>query len=144
MAASVYNVLLVEDSEAQAKLVMEAVGRVQGFRIVFHVRDGLAALAYIRGQGESADRERFPAPDIVLLDLKAPHCDGVEFLQWAQRRTVRPVLAIFSSSDRPADSKFAEELQADLYEARIWEPHVFQRFMHFAGNIADIKRRESI
>lgn len=144
MPTSVYNILLVENSETQAKLAREAVARVQGFRIVSHVPDAVAALTYLRGKGELADRQRFPLPDVVLLNLNAPHCDDADFLQWAQQRTLRPVLAIFSTPETQADSKLAELLQADLFEANLWAPHVFERFMHFAGNIADMKRRGTI
>ncbi|HKQ37471.1 MAG TPA: hypothetical protein VJ063_05290 [Verrucomicrobiae bacterium] len=80
----------------------------------------------------------------MLLDLNAPRCADMEFVHWTQRRVLRPVLAAFSSLKRPEDSKLAEELQADLYEADISDANVFNRFLHFAGNIADLKRRGSI
>ena len=140
--ANPYNILLIEPSEEQAARFKAAVGQMSGFCIVSHVADSLAAVAYMRGRGESADRQRFPFPDIVILDAKAPNYEHIDFAQWAHRRSVRPVLAVFSPQSDAHGRKIAEQLQADLYEPNIWDPHVFNRFLHFTGNISTIQRQE--
>ena len=141
MASDGYNVLLVQDSNGLSKLVKDVLARNNGFQVA-HVSDALAAVAYVRGYHESAHRERFPRPDIVLLDLRAANCEHLEFLQWAQRRTFRPVLAVFSSQNETDNRKLAEQLQPDLFEPDVADPQVFERFLHFVGNIAVARRRE--
>ena len=136
-----YKILLVEDTDDDAYLFERALARVNGFQIIKRVHDGFAAIAYIKGEGEFADRKHFPSPDIVMLDLKLPGCDGFEVLQWAQRRADRPVLAVFSTYDGEGERKRVQQLGADIFEAKVWEPPVFERFLHFAGKIADIKVR---
>jgi DNA-binding NarL/FixJ family response regulator len=142
MTTARYNILLVENSEAQRDRVQDALARNTTFRVVSHVRDALEAVAYMRRPRTTSEPEQSPMPDIVLLDLKALNCDQIEFLQWAQRRLIRPVLAVFSSENDPGGRKTAELLQADIYEPNIWEPNVLHRFLHFAGNMVDVKRRE--
>jgi DNA-binding response OmpR family regulator len=136
-----YKILLVEDTDDDAFLFERALARVNGFQVIRCVHDGYAAIAYLKGEGEFADRERFPAPDIVMLDLKLPGSDGFEVLQWAQRRADRPVLAVFSTYDGESERKRVQQLGADIFETKMWEAPVFERFLHFAGKIADIKVR---
>ena len=49
------------------------------------VRDGEEALAYLTGEGQFADRARYPLPGLVLLDMKMPKLNGLEVL-----RRIRP------------------------------------------------------
>ena len=71
------NILLVEDNPADARLVLEAVqtGRVPTQLHV--VGDGLAALAFLRREGDAATA---PRPDLILLDLNLPKKHGWEVL----------------------------------------------------------------
>ena len=136
-----YGILLVEDSDQDARLFERALKRLEGFVILARVPDGNAAISYLKGEAEFADRRRFPFPEIVILDLKLPGCDGFQVLAWGQRRSPRPVMDVFSISDGEPTRRRAEQLGADLYETKIWEPPVFDRFLHFLGNIAEVKAR---
>jgi CheY-like chemotaxis protein len=52
------------------------------------VEDGQAAVDYLGGENTFSDREKYPFPDVVLLDLKLPHIPGLDVLA-----TVRGPLA---------------------------------------------------
>jgi CheY-like chemotaxis protein len=71
------EILLVEDSPADAHLIR--VGLMEGrFPItVHHVTDGVQAMAFLRREGGYADA---PRPNLVLLDLNMPRKDGREVL----------------------------------------------------------------
>jgi CheY-like chemotaxis protein len=141
MSKAPYNILLVEDSDDHASRIKSVVARTPDFRIVYQVKDAVAALEYLKGWGEFVDRRRFPLPEIVMLDLNAPNADHLELMGWAQRRTLRPALVAFSTPDRGINRALSEKLSVDLYEPNIWSDHTFDRFLLFAGNIAAVKRR---
>jgi CheY-like chemotaxis protein len=37
---------------------------------------------YLEGKGEFADRDKYPLPSILLLDLRMPDIDGFDVLEW--------------------------------------------------------------
>lgn len=46
------------------------------------VPDGQSAINYLKGTGPYADRDRFPLPRLVLLDVNLPHVSGFDVLTW--------------------------------------------------------------
>ena len=60
------------------------------------VKDGEQAIAYLAGQGAFANRDEYPLPDLLLLDLKMPRKSGFEVLEWLQNQptlaTIRTVV----------------------------------------------------
>src|SRR6185436_16608881 len=53
-----------------------------GLAVTVHrVSDGADGIAYLRGQGEFADRSRFPFPTHIVSDIKVPLMNGFEFLR---------------------------------------------------------------
>ena len=111
--------LLVEDSEADRNLVQRAFGLAGNNSTLRAVCDGIEATRYLRGDGDYADRKRFPVPDVILLDLKMPRFSGFDFLEWLHTEApgdlrVLPVI-VMSSSDEPADVRRAYALGANAY-----------------------------
>ena len=74
------NILLVEDTEEHAILMMRALENGKLRQRAFWVADGKAALDFLNNRGDYADREANPKPDIILLDLKLPKVHGLEIL----------------------------------------------------------------
>lgn len=67
------RILLVEDDPDDAALTLRALRRANVANGIDHVRDGVAALEYLR----APDRDQ---PMLVLLDLKLPKLDGLQVL----------------------------------------------------------------
>jgi len=74
------EILLVEDSQADAEMTLRTLRKRGIANRMEWVRDGIEALAYLRREGEWAQR---PAghPRLVLLDLKMPRMDGLQTLE---------------------------------------------------------------
>lgn len=79
--------------------------------------DGAETIAYLEGSGAFADRQTYPIPDCVLLDLKMPQISGLEVLEWLQKHDDQRLIptVVFSSSDDPGDIRRAYELGANSY-----------------------------
>jgi CheY-like chemotaxis protein len=112
-----YTILLVEDEENDALLVKMAFQKNNIPNPVQWVRDGLEAIAYLNGQGEFADRNRYPFPEVLILDLKMPRMNGLELLAWIRDHPEFRVIPtiIMSASRLDADVEKAYALGANTY-----------------------------
>jgi CheY-like chemotaxis protein len=72
------EILLVEDNPGDARLAAEALKENKVRNNLYHVKDGVEAMRFLRRQAEYADA---PLPDLVLLDLNLPRKDGHEVLK---------------------------------------------------------------
>ena len=73
------TILYVEDNPLDIELTLEALkeNRIANPIVVTH--DGIEALEYLRCEGPFKDRKT-KNPSMILLDLKIPRMDGLEFL----------------------------------------------------------------
>lgn len=110
-------ILLVEDNEDDVFLMKRALDQAE-VRNPLHVVDtGQAAIDYLEGAGPYADRDRFPLPVVVFLDLKLPFKSGHEVLAWMRRheRFETTVVVVLTSSDETSDVSKAYRLGANSY-----------------------------
>ena len=110
-------VLLVDDSADDAtlvRIVFERAGFVQPLQFA---HDGEGVIAYLRGDGGFADRQKFPLPTAVLLDLNLPRQNGFAVLAWIRQQPEhrRRCVYILSASNRAEDIQRAYELGANSY-----------------------------
>jgi CheY-like chemotaxis protein len=93
------NVLVVEDNGDDANLLRiaaEATPEAVSFHIV---EDGETALAYLKGEGQYADRRAHPLPDLVLLDISLPGMSGFDLLAWIRNHPEFGTLKVFVWTD---------------------------------------------
>jgi CheY-like chemotaxis protein len=112
------TILLVEDNPVDV-LLMQRAFRNETFAntSLQIVRDGDAAVFYLNGDGEYSDRDRYPLPAIILLDLKLPRRSGHEVLVWLKQHPELkrlPVVMLTSSRQTP-DVKRAYDLGVNSY-----------------------------
>ena len=112
-----YTILLVEDEENDATLVKMAFKRNNITNPVRWVRDGVEAIAYLNGEGAFADRNRYPFPEVLILDLKMPRMNGLELLTWVREHPEFRVIPtiIMTSSRHDLDIQKAYNLGANTY-----------------------------
>lgn len=110
-------VLSVDDNDVDGALLERAFKRTSIPARLFRVSEGPQAMAYLSGDGIYQDRDNYPLPDLVLLDLAMPKMSGMEVLKWirGQAQVKRTKVLIFTSSEKPEDFKVATEIGADGY-----------------------------
>jgi|SRR5581483_5478575 len=113
--SSPIKILLVEDSPDDVFFFRRAVTKA-GIAAETHVAsDGLEAINYLTEQNDSGNGATHPR--VMFLDLKLPHVNGFEVLQWINDHPERPTppVVILSSSDEPEDRDRAAVLGASLF-----------------------------
>ena len=114
-----YLVLMVDDSEDDCLLIKMALGKAERLRFIGSVSDGEELVSYLTGKEEYADRQRYPLPDMLLLDLKMPRKNGFEVLQWLQSQPFdNMIVVVLSGSEQQDDVQKAMELGADYYHVK--------------------------
>ncbi len=77
---SLRRILLVEDSERDVELTLEALEENKLANEVVVARDGAEALDFLHQKGKFSGQSK-ELPLLVLLDLKLPKVDGLEVLR---------------------------------------------------------------
>jgi DNA-binding NarL/FixJ family response regulator len=109
-------ILQVDDDPNDVFLVQHAMRKMGVANPVQVVSDGQRAIDYLQGAGKFADRETFPYPCLVLMDLKLPYVMGLDVLRWirAQPMTSLTVI-ILSASAEGSDISEAYRLGANAF-----------------------------
>lgn len=75
------------------------------------VSDGQEAIDYLAGHGHFRNRQKYPLPCLLLLDLKLPVKNGFDVLKWIREspETRSLPVVIISGSNQQADYRAAME-----------------------------------
>jgi len=134
-------ILLVDDDENDVVLLQRAFEKAGLHDWLRVVTSGQEAIDYLSARGNYADRERFPLPFLLLLDLKMPGTDGFEVLRWARSESElkRLLIVVLTSSNLQTDVDRAYELGANSYLVKPVEfdeiVHMVQRFEAYWAEI---------
>ena len=112
-----FNILVAEDNLGHQRLTEYALRRNPVPVRPIVVRDGQEVLDYLHHRPPYGDVEKFPRPDLILLDLNLPKRDGREVLSLIKENPALcdiPVI-IVSTSDREEDVRHALQTGAVAY-----------------------------
>lgn len=125
MAIQPIEILLVEDSEDDIELTLDALQQAHIANRMHIVRDGREALDFVFGAGETWNSDL--AARLILLDIKLPLVDGIEVLRALKRdaRTRRVPVVMLTSSREERDMVEAYDLGVNSY---IVKPVDFDQF----------------
>jgi DNA-binding response OmpR family regulator len=114
---SIGPLLLVEDDYDDVVLIRRAFERAGITSPIKVVHDSADAVLYLQGKGTFADREEYPLPMLMLLDLKLPGGTGFDVLRWVRERSGirRLPIVVLTSSSADADVNLAYDLGANSY-----------------------------
>jgi chemotaxis family two-component system response regulator Rcp1 len=119
------EVLLVEDSPGDVRLMREALRDANPAAQLHVVADGAAAVAFLDRQGSYADS---PRPDIILLDLNLPKMDGRQVLAHVKADAslkLIPTVILTTSADE-ADIRQSYQLHANCYLTKPVQLEMFE------------------
>ena len=110
-------ILLVEDNDDDVVLMKLALKQAGICNRLLVVEDGQQAIEYLAGRNQFGDRDQFPFPAVVFLDLKLPVKSGHEVLAWIrqQREFKDLVVIVLTSSNQRVDLQEAYRLGANSY-----------------------------
>ena len=135
-----FTVLLVEDDLNDIFLVKRAFKMARLPEPLHVVTDGQEAINYLKGEGKYANRQGYPIPKLIVMDIKMPRRTGFEVLEWVKgdgRPLRRIPIVIVSSSDNPDDINRAYELGANAYMVKPVNfkavEHMFESITHYWG-----------
>src|SRR4051794_20029914 len=124
MAAGLSNslplILLAEDLSDDVFFMRRALAKVGIANPLFVACDGRETIDYLSGAGPYADREHYPLPTLLLLDIHMPLVNGFEVLAWLQTQPQLDDLAVvvLSGSNVQSDIQRAKQMGADDYRLK--------------------------
>ena len=130
------RILLVEDNRMDVELILDAFREARLGNKVHVARNGQEALDYLFGHDEYADREAYPLPDLMLLDLKMPGIDGHEVLRQVKETPglKRLPVVILTSSKEEGDLALSYDNGANSY---LVKPVSFAGFLEMVHQVTD-------
>lgn len=129
-------ILLVEDNSMDVELTLKAFQKARIENSIQVARNGKEALDYVFSEGKYTDREKFPIPDLILLDLKLPGIDGHEVLRRVKNTEVYkrlPVVILTSSKDE-GDRILGYDYGVNSY---LTKPVSFEDFLEVVRQVGD-------
>jgi CheY-like chemotaxis protein len=128
-------IMVVDDREDDLLLIRRAFQRARVLNPIVCLSSGDEAIEYLQGHGTYANRDEYPLPDLILLDLKMPKTDGFEVLQWIRsQRTLSSIrVVVLTSSDQIKDVNRAYELGANSF---ITKPIMPEQFTEVANALS--------
>lgn len=123
-AKEAFLVLVADDSDDDRLLLKKAMQRASRLRIIGELENGKDVISYLKGRAHFNDREKYPLPDLLLLDLKMPLKDGFEVLTWLQNQSFKNMTVVVLTDSMHAEHiKRALDLGADLFQVKPRMPH---------------------
>ena len=112
------DVLLYAEDDPVFAEILEHTFLQGGFdHRLIRVADGEQAISYLSGEGMYSDRNKYPLPGLLLLDLKMPRVNGLEVLAWIRNKSQCPHLpvVVLTVSEELRDINKAYQLGANSF-----------------------------
>jgi CheY-like chemotaxis protein len=111
------TILLVDDNEKNIVFIRQTFEHAGLNHPIYSVTSGAECLSYLSAEPPFDDREKFPVPVLVLLDLNMQAIDGLHVLRWIRRQPQFEKLRVvtLTSSDEIRKGNLAYQLGADSF-----------------------------
>jgi len=128
-------ILLVEDNNDHAELVIRNMRSQRVANTIYHVRDGQEALDFLFHRRNFSGGENSPHPNLILLDLRLPKIDGLEVLRTIKETEMlkRIPVVVLTSSEAETDIARSYDHHANSYIVKPLNFEMFTRLMQDLG-----------
>jgi CheY-like chemotaxis protein len=127
-------ILLAEDDKNDVFLMNRAFSKAGFQNPIFVVHDGQEALDFLEGKGNYAERDKFPLPGLLLLDLKMPLLDGFDVLSWLRQRHQFDNLPVVVLSSSKLNSDIDRTRELGVYDYRV-KPQEFDDLVRLLDDV---------
>lgn len=127
-------IVLAEDDEDDQLIVRKAFNKAR-FRSPLQIVDnGRELMDYLKGRGKYPNREAFPMPGLILLDLNMPVMSGEEALAEikADKNLQHIPVVVLTTSDDQTGINRCYELGANTF---ITKPVTFSGFLNVVSEL---------
>jgi CheY-like chemotaxis protein len=109
------HILVADDSETDFLLLQRAF-HLSGFsHRLTHVRNGLHAVNYMKGDPPFQNRATSPPPDLLIIDDNMPEMSGMDILKFLREQSLPVPAIMLSGSGKMRDIQAALALGAAEY-----------------------------
>ena len=117
MTKTPLTILMADDDADDRLLAQDAMTESRVLNRLVFVEDGVELVDYLNGFGKYANRDLYPIPGLILLDLNMPKKDGREALQEIKSNpaTRRIPVVILTTSKAEEDKLRGYDLGAASY-----------------------------
>lgn len=117
MKAQKFTLLIVDDDEDQRFLAEETFNSLGSKYKIQLAASGTEAIAYLKGEGKFADREKFEFPSHIITDLQMDPGDGFHVLEFLKNHPALSLIpaVMLSSSENSDDIRQAYLLGVSSY-----------------------------
>lgn len=112
MTGSRFRTVIADDLPEMRRLLKRVVERGGRFEVIGEAGNGLEAIVAVREQ----------QPDLLLLDISMPVCDGLEALPQVRASSPRTVVAMVSGFEAGRLESTARKLGASAYLEKGMQP----------------------
>jgi CheY-like chemotaxis protein len=127
------HILVIDDSETDAKLMMEAIKHTMVDSTALHIPNTSDAIKVLNQQDEYKDAQ---IPDLIFMDLNMPEINGVEFLKIVKKdaRFIHIPVIVLTATGSDKDIMQCYQHHANCY---IVKPVNFTKFQRVISVIND-------
>jgi CheY-like chemotaxis protein len=137
MAVPPKTILVVEDRLEDVELLQLMFKRARILNPVRVVQSVEDAVCYLKGQGRFSDRDLYPFPALVLLDLHLSDGHGSDVLRWTQiHQDEFPVAVVVLTGSDVMAIRQSYELGAHSF---LIKPLKYEDFENMVTNVRGIK-----
>ena len=127
-------ILLAEDDKNDIFLMRRAFDTAGYQNPLFIVHNGQETVEYLEGKGQFSQRDRYPLPGLLLLDLKMPLMDGYDVLAWLRDHREFLSLPVVVLTASKLDEDILKARQLGVYDYRV-KPNAFEDLVRLLDDV---------